>query len=576
MNNLKRWAAGACVLLLAACGGGGGGDEAAPVDNGQWLSFTPSPVVASLQRGQNVVITARSSRSFSETVNVAIEDDAALFDPAATTVVARDTLTYEASLRIAANASAGRHEGSLTVRLCRDNPAICAQPFAGSPWRVPYSIDVTAPTSARKLLFSETGIALTATPRASRLERVVTIRDNQSGATGWRASADQPWLQVTATGRTDTQGRAQITLQADASALQADSLNMAQVTLVPDDPAVIAPEQLVVGLWKGSGNLEQTQQLSIQSSIDMAAVADPARPYVYVATPQGVDIYHTHLAMRVTNLVHFGSMPSRMAISDDGTRLYVSMASGVIHVVDTRTGGTVASLPLPVSYTGPMAYLRPNGVGMLVVGGRTVMRTDTGAVLQSAFPASGYLPSLASASRDGSRLVLAGMPGEVPQVWQTAYSESDPTRLQVQLVGGGASATPAAYATTWRSWDTALSADGNWLAEVADAQNTGSGARCMLWDLRNGFALQGDLSESFARHATVGADGRVHCEIQMTNGFQDLRLNSYATDRAMLASLPLSYSPGVADLLGPLHSTADGLVQVKVGMGLLLFIPTLP
>jgi hypothetical protein len=460
--------------------------------------------------------------------------------------------------------------------LCRDNPAICAQPFAGSPWRVPYSIDVTAPTAARKLLFSETGIALTATPRASRLERVVTIRDNQSGATGWRASSDQPWLQVTATGRTDTQGRAQITLQADASALQADSLNMAQVTLVPDDPAVIAPEQLVVGLWKGSGNLEQAQQLSIPSSVNGAAVADPARPYVYVATPQGVDTYHTHLASRLSNLVHFGSMPSNMTISDDGTRLYVSMASGVLHVVDTRTGSTVASLPLSLSYSSPMAYLRPNGVGMLLIGGHTVMRADTGAVLQNALPTSGYLSSVASASRDGSRLILAGVPGEVPQVWQTDYSESDPTRLQMQLMGGGAGATPAAYATTWRSWDIALSADGNWLAEVADPQNTGSGARCMLWDLRSGFTLQSSLSESFARNTTVGADGRVHCEIQMTNGFQDLRLNSYGTDRALLASLPLSYSSGVADLLGPLHSTADGLVQVKVGPGMLLFIPTLP
>lgn len=578
MYDFRKWAAAAaCMMALAACGGGGsGGEDSAAADDGRWLTFTPSPVVASVQRGQNIIITARSSRTLTETVNVAIEDDAALFDPAATTVLARDPLTYEASLRVAANASAGKHEGKLTVRLCRDNPAICAQPFAGSPWQVPYSIDVTAPTAVRKLLFSETGVAFTATPRASRLEHVITVRDNQSGITGWRASADQSWLQVTSTGQTDAQGNARLTLHADPSALQADSLNLAQVTLIPDDPAVVAPERLVVGLWKGSGHLQQVQQLTNQAAIDMAAIADPAKPYVYVATPQGVDVFHTHLATRQRTLVQFASMPSQMAISDDGTRLYVALTSGSLEMVDTTTGNIVRSLRNPSAYSGPMAYIRPNGVGMLVLGGRTVLRADTGEVLQSALPTNGYLSTSASASRDGSRLILTGAPGEVPQIWRTAYSESDPSRLQVQLIGGGAGATPPAYAATWRTWDVALSADGQWLAAVADPQNTGTEPRCMLWDLRSGMALLGNLSENFARFVTVGVDGRVHCETQDSAGTQDLRLSSYATDGSLLASQALNYTPTPTNLLGPLHSSGDGLVQVKVGLGMVLFAPTPP
>jgi hypothetical protein len=575
MYDFRQWAAtAACTLLLAACGGGG--EDSAAADDGQWLTFMPSPVVASVQGGQSILITARSSKTLTETVNVAIEDEAALFDPTATTVLARDALTYEASLRIAANASAGRHEGSLTIRLCRDNPAICAQPFAGSPWRVPYRIDVSAPTAMRKLLFSETGVAFTATPRASRLEHVVTVRDNQSGITGWRASADQPWLQVTSSGQTDAQGNAQLTLQADPSALQADSLNMAQVTLIPDDPATVAPERLVVGLWKGSGNLEQVQQLTNQAAIDMAAVTDPAKPYVYVATPQGVDVFHTHLATRQGTLVQFASMPSQMAISDDGSRLYVALTSGSLETVDTATGSIVRSLRNPVSSSGQMTYIRPNGVGMLVLGGRTVLRADTGEVLQSTLPTNGNLPTSASASRDGSRLILAGAQGEVPQIWRTVYSESDPSRLQVQLIGGGAGATPPAYAATWRTWDLAVSTNGQWLAAVADPQNTGTESRCMLWDLRSGMALLGNLSENIARFVTVGADGRVHCEIQATAGMQDLRLSSYATDGSLLASQALNYTPTPTNLLGPLHSSGDGLVQVKVGWGMVLFAPTLP
>jgi len=577
MYDFRPWAATAvCTLLLAACGGGSGGEDSAPADDGKWLTFAPSPVVASAQRGQNIVITARSSRTLTETVNVSIEDDGALFDPAAATVLARDSLTYEASLRIAANASTGRHEGKLTVRLCRDNPAICAQPFAGSPWRVPYSIDVTAPTVVRKLLFSETGVAFTATPRASRLEHVVTVRDNQSGITSWRASADQSWLQVTSTGQTDAQGNARITLRADPSALQADSLNMALVTLVPDDAAIVAPERLVVGLWKGSGNLAQVTQLTNQAAIDMAAVANPAKPYVYIATPQGVDVFHTHLATKQGTLVQFASMPSQMAISDDGTRLYVALTSGSIETVDTTTGSIVRSLRNPAGSSGQMAYIRPDGVSILVLGGQTVLRADTGEVLNSALPTSGYLPTSASASRDGSRLVLAGAPGEVPQIWRTAYSESDPSRLQVQLIGGGAGATPPAYAATWRTWDLALSPDGQWLAAVADPQNTGTEPRCMLWDLRNGMASLGNLSENFARFVTVGADGRVHCETQATAGMQDLRLSSYATDGSLLSSQALNYTPTPTNLLGPLHSSGDGMVQVKVGWGMVLFAPTLP
>jgi len=149
-------AAGVLALALAACGGGsGGGGAAAPVEStaGNWLTFDPAAPSATQFEGEStrVVLTAKSSRTFSVPFNVAIIDPAGVVS-AQVDISAQSPLEYRATLQTSRTLRAGEHSTMLEVRLCEDTPTTCAKPLPGSPWRVPLKVQVKPAAEAKARL----------------------------------------------------------------------------------------------------------------------------------------------------------------------------------------------------------------------------------------------------------------------------------------------------------------------------------------------------------------------------------------------------------------------------------------
>lgn len=58
---------------------------------------------------------------------------------------------YDVTLQVSGNLPAGVYDGTLEVRLCQDTPSVCSQPHPGSPWKLPYHIEVKALSSISKV-----------------------------------------------------------------------------------------------------------------------------------------------------------------------------------------------------------------------------------------------------------------------------------------------------------------------------------------------------------------------------------------------------------------------------------------
>ncbi|HTN53137.1 MAG TPA: carbohydrate binding domain-containing protein [Anaeromyxobacter sp.] len=126
--------------VLAGCGGSGSSAGA----DGSWLTFSPSPVQMTVYQGETpvILVTATSTRTISEPLDVGVViDDPALI--ASVDLAAASATEYVATLHVTPS-TVGVHDGALQVRLCRDAAVTCASPYPGSPWSVPYHLDVRA------------------------------------------------------------------------------------------------------------------------------------------------------------------------------------------------------------------------------------------------------------------------------------------------------------------------------------------------------------------------------------------------------------------------------------------------
>ena len=159
---MRFWISLACAATvtagLAGCGGGGGGGGGAgfaPVNggnggstSGSWLSFSPSTVDLSVFPNTSTpfAVTATSTRTIAEPINVAIIDSKGVITPNAKVTMA-SALSYVASMSTNPNLAPGTYTGNFEVRLCYDAPLTCARPVEGSPWQLPYKIRVIDPAS---------------------------------------------------------------------------------------------------------------------------------------------------------------------------------------------------------------------------------------------------------------------------------------------------------------------------------------------------------------------------------------------------------------------------------------------
>jgi len=122
----------------------------------------------------SLTIQATSSRTITEQLNVGVVVDGAVFT-GGVDVQALSDLQYSARLTVRDDLAVGLKQGNVEVRLCRDSPLVCAQPYEGSPWQVPYQIDVRS---------------------SDGLTSDVVNGDFASGTAGWGAWANQGSLSI--------------------------------------------------------------------------------------------------------------------------------------------------------------------------------------------------------------------------------------------------------------------------------------------------------------------------------------------------------------------------------------------
>lgn len=149
------------IFLLAACGGGGGGsDTAAPAP-----SPVPAPAPAPAPTPGNV-----DSIAFAPIKSRGIEGDKlymALHAVAANNITSNFSVKLEIPPEISPYASAdfgyifgmgkvitlpnntraGKYQGFIKVSLCLDNPSSCSKQHPGSPWYVPFDVEIIAASS---------------------------------------------------------------------------------------------------------------------------------------------------------------------------------------------------------------------------------------------------------------------------------------------------------------------------------------------------------------------------------------------------------------------------------------------
>jgi hypothetical protein len=307
--------------------------------------------------------------------------------------------TNSAPIEVTADASAlsaGTHTAELRVE---DTSSTTVR-------TVPVSFHV----SANRWNVSRTGVQLLAfTDSAARPAQVVVTNDSGTSAT-WTATANVPWLDVTASGANgDT-----LTIQAGATAgvLGADAIHVATVTVSSNDG--IQQDTVRVGYFRSSAAEPAAVQATLNlSTLDQPAglAIDPIRPYAYV----GLSTNTVRRVNLVTGAVFtlFTAAPDarigRVVVSGEGQYLYASStgSTGDVLRYDLDLGTPLASLTKMTNCCAQeLLWVRSRGVPLLVTGHFEVYNAATGAAQTAVnVPADGltkfdYLAAL----NDGSEI----------------------------------------------------------------------------------------------------------------------------------------------------------------------------
>jgi len=160
--NLRQIAVAAlAALALSACGGGGGGDGGAASVAPPYV-LTPATLQATAAAGYSatVKLSAKQSVTFLGVTYLKVVPDADVIDP--NIIFSGDPGgTFNVEVKTAAALKAGHYSGNLTINVCNDPD--CHSQLAGSPFKLPYEIDVI-PEEGAVLAYNQS--ALSALPGA--------------------------------------------------------------------------------------------------------------------------------------------------------------------------------------------------------------------------------------------------------------------------------------------------------------------------------------------------------------------------------------------------------------------------
>lgn len=152
MTTLGRIAlAFALASALTACGGGSGGNSTPPppppppvVVTPPPYTLTPATVTASYVAGYpvSVSLTAKQTVAFVGIVYLKVVADADVIDPTVS-ITGQPDGSYALAMKTSATAKPGDYAGNFTVNVCSDPN--CNTQLAGSPFKLPYAIEVLSP-----------------------------------------------------------------------------------------------------------------------------------------------------------------------------------------------------------------------------------------------------------------------------------------------------------------------------------------------------------------------------------------------------------------------------------------------
>ncbi|MFZ6655245.1 PQQ-binding-like beta-propeller repeat protein [Undibacterium sp. TJN19] len=157
------------LSLLSACGGGGGGSSASVAvgggtstsadsggtggsqtdtssANGVAMTLLPASLKASQAQGDSLVLTfeARTNQIFDgKNVSFGVFDSNSIGN--SISQVGLSLSNYQVQIVTSSKLAVGTYSGVFEVRVCKDFAVVCAQPLPGSPWKLPYTLEVKAP-----------------------------------------------------------------------------------------------------------------------------------------------------------------------------------------------------------------------------------------------------------------------------------------------------------------------------------------------------------------------------------------------------------------------------------------------
>lgn len=354
----------------------------------------------------------------------------------------------------------GTYRDKITLNACYDTA--CRRHVPGSPKSVNVTYVIAPSNPAPVLLLGDHGTALASTPSGRYLSRSLSVRDSTGTASTWTAVSDKSWLTVTPSGAS---GNA-LTLTANPAGL-ADGFYDARVVVTSSNTAIANAETVRVGFYvshvESAANFADKPTVKNFQTGGFPAVVtwlvDPIRPLSYSTDGDAVTVHHSYSGRSVSSISLAPAALGGMAISDDGSRLYIQDTTNRrIKVVDLDTQHEVFNYPLPLFLqegTTPFAnlrmqYARVRGVPVLIFNyvplafneGKmyvaSVIKAETGALL-------GILDYLSSSGdlyavvRDGSALYAAewGVSGtnRVRRIELRANSKGNIFGLQTGEIG---------------------------------------------------------------------------------------------------------------------------------------------
>jgi hypothetical protein len=401
------------------------------------------------------------------------------------------TLSHSQSLEArvtTADLSAGTYTGSITFTVLVNGHTLTQ------------TLPVTLYYEPHRLRVSDNGVALVSTPTLRQLTHTVRVRDSEHGFTPWTASSNQDWLSVTPSGTTSI---SPLTVTADPTGLPPDTLHRATVTIRSTDSTVRGEELLQVGLWVGAS--APASQVFVPIPYE-AVETDPLRPLAYVHDGSSVFVYNLYTGTQVATLGRIGGASFGMAVSTDGSTLYVH-GSETQHIVpiDLNTSTMGTGWPYTAGYGyGNFVYTRTNGAEFLLFEDGSARSAVTGVASSARFPSGPIGNPRLSVAGDGSRFCT------MTDCYWLSYLERSGGGLVMNEYG-------SLRVDGFPLSDVALSQEGTRIYGVRHGPNS----FVVLENLR---PIQSLLTDAYPFTVEAGPDGRLYGATGTGMGATDVRV----------------------------------------------------